>query len=215
MLQYLDNSQNAAGHINENYAREIMELHTLGVGSGYTQNDVQQLARILTGMGVNTHRPAAQDAEDPARRIIIARRACSSSIPTAMISATRHFLGATIKGDGIEEVDQGDRHPGRRAAHRALCLHASWRNISAATRRPIRLIQAMAATWLHSDGDIAQVLRTLFASPEFKASLGQKFKDPIHYAVSALARRLWPAGDPQRPAAAQLAEPHGRAALRP
>ena len=53
MLQYLDNSQNAAGHINENYARELMELHTLGVNGGYSQQDVQQLARILTGAGVN------------------------------------------------------------------------------------------------------------------------------------------------------------------
>ena len=52
MLMYLDNNQNAAGHINENYAREIMELHTLGVNAGYTQNDVQELARILTGVGV-------------------------------------------------------------------------------------------------------------------------------------------------------------------
>src|SRR5882757_7274912 len=53
MLQYLDNAQNAAGHINENYARELMELHTLGVGSGYTQDDIQELARILTGAGIN------------------------------------------------------------------------------------------------------------------------------------------------------------------
>ena len=45
--------QNAAGHINENYAREIMELHTMGVGSGYTQKDVQELARILTGVGID------------------------------------------------------------------------------------------------------------------------------------------------------------------
>jgi uncharacterized protein (DUF1800 family) len=50
MLQYLDNAQNAAGHINENYARELMELHTLGVGSGYTQQDIQELARVLTGV---------------------------------------------------------------------------------------------------------------------------------------------------------------------
>jgi hypothetical protein len=53
MLRYLDNADNARGHINENYAREIMELHTMGVGSGYTQEDVQELARILTGVGVN------------------------------------------------------------------------------------------------------------------------------------------------------------------
>ncbi|MBV8971976.1 MAG: DUF1800 family protein, partial [Sphingomonadaceae bacterium] len=53
MLVYLDNSQNAAGHINENYARELMELHTMGVGSGYTQHDVEELARILTGVGID------------------------------------------------------------------------------------------------------------------------------------------------------------------
>src|SRR6202035_247112 len=48
MLRYLDNTDNAAGHLNENYAREIMELHTMGVGSGYAQSDVEALARILT-----------------------------------------------------------------------------------------------------------------------------------------------------------------------
>src|SRR6202012_4262773 len=53
MLRYLDNDQNAAGHINENYARELMELHTLGVGGGYSQKDVEELARVLTGLGVN------------------------------------------------------------------------------------------------------------------------------------------------------------------
>ena len=53
MLVYLNNAQNARGHINENYAREVMELHTLGVGSGYTQTDVANLARVLTGLGVD------------------------------------------------------------------------------------------------------------------------------------------------------------------
>src|SRR3974390_1269408 len=53
MLRYLDNADNAVGHINENYAREIMELHSMGVGSGYTQADVEALARILTGVGVD------------------------------------------------------------------------------------------------------------------------------------------------------------------
>src|SRR6202012_2042572 len=53
MLRYLDNADTAAGHINENYAREIMELHTMGVGSGYSQKDVQELARILTGAGID------------------------------------------------------------------------------------------------------------------------------------------------------------------
>ena len=52
MLEFLDNAQNAKGHVNENYARELMELHTLGVNAGYTQNDVQEMVRILTGVGV-------------------------------------------------------------------------------------------------------------------------------------------------------------------
>src|SRR5258705_1609267 len=71
VLEYLDNAQSANGKINENYARELMELHTLGVsggpsGSHYTQSDVQELARVLTGVGVNF-----ADAEPklvPARR---------------------------------------------------------------------------------------------------------------------------------------------------
>ncbi len=53
MLRYLDNEQNAVGRINENFARELMELHTLGVDAGYSQQDVQELAKILTGVGVN------------------------------------------------------------------------------------------------------------------------------------------------------------------
>ena len=71
MLRYLDNAENARGHLNENYAREIMELHTLGVGAGYTQEDVTELARILTGVGFE---PCAGSAAAPSRR-------CARSCP--------------------------------------------------------------------------------------------------------------------------------------
>ncbi len=105
MLRYLDNDQNAAGHINENYAREIMELHTMGVGSGYTQKDVQELARILTGVGI---RPEARAAEAQARN------GSSSTSATGLFefNPNRHdfgdkvFLGHTIKGSGFAEVEQ-------------------------------------------------------------------------------------------------------------
>ncbi|MBI3229253.1 MAG: DUF1800 family protein, partial [Burkholderiales bacterium] len=53
MLRYLDNEHNAANKINENYARELMELHTMGVNGGYSQRDVQELARVLTGVGIS------------------------------------------------------------------------------------------------------------------------------------------------------------------
>src|SRR6476660_9486932 len=72
MLEYLDNAQSSKGKINENYARELMELHTLGVsggasGSRYTQQDVQELARVLTGVGVNLTggTPALSTAQEP------------------------------------------------------------------------------------------------------------------------------------------------------
>ena len=199
MLQYLDNSQNAAGHINENYAREIMELHTMGVGSGYTQNDVQQLARILTGMGVNMSGQPPKMQKN--------QRGPYFGANLTLFNPNRHdfgdkvFLGVTIKGAGLPEIDQAvailaaepaTAHYVSRELAEYFCCDAP----------PDSLVNAMAATYLRTDGSIAAVLRTLLASPEFKASLGQKFKDPIHYAVSRFARGLWPAGDHQRPAAA-------------
>jgi uncharacterized protein (DUF1800 family) len=183
MLEYLDNFQNANGHINENYAREIMELHTMGVGSGYTQNDVQQLARILTGMGVN------RSGQPP--RMQRNQRSAYFGLGLTLFNPNRHdfgdkqFLGLTIKGSGIPEIDQAvavlaaepaTAHFVSRELAEYFCCDAP----------PDSLVNAMAATYQRTDGRIASVLRTLFASPEFKASLGQKFKDPIHYAVSAL-----------------------------
>ena len=86
MLEYLDNAQSAVGKINENYARELMELHTLGVsggpsGSTYTQQDVQELARVLTGLPASTS-PARRRACRPTCRIALrAARIVSSSNP--------------------------------------------------------------------------------------------------------------------------------------
>ena len=183
MLVYLDNSQNAAGHINENYAREIMELHTLGVGSGYTQKDVQELARILTGMGVNfSGKPAAVK---PALTAYHRGEGLFEFNPNRHDFGDKIFLGTAITDKGIQEVDQAIailslEPPTARYISKELaeyfCCDAP----------PDTLVDAMAATFKSSDGDIASVLRTLFASPEFKASLGMKFKDPVHYAVSAL-----------------------------
>lgn len=183
MLQYLDNSQNAAGHINENYAREIMELHTMGVGSGYTQNDVQQLARILTGMGVNmSGRPPKMQNN---------QRGPYFGAGLTLFNPNRHdfgdklFLGVTVKGAGLQEIDQA---VAILAAEPATAHYVSQElaEYFCCDAPSVSLVNAMAATYLQTDGSIAQVLRTLFASPEFEASLGQKFKDPIHYAVSAL-----------------------------
>ena len=173
MIQYLDNQQNAVGHINENYAREIMELHTMGVGSGYTQQDVQELARILTGVGVNLNPRRMGDPN------------LVEFNPKRHDFGDKVFLGQTIKGRGLEEVAQAvsilSRQPA--TAHYVSTKLAQYFCCDAPSPA---LVNAMAATFLKSDGDISDVLRTLFASPEFAASLGKKFKDPMHWTVSAL-----------------------------
>jgi uncharacterized protein (DUF1800 family) len=180
MLQYLDNQQNAAGHINENFAREIMELHTMGVGSGYTQKDVQELARIFTGVGINFGAEAR-----PQLQARLARTDDIAFNPRRHDSGDKLFLGQTIKGGGAEEAAQAllilSRQPA--TAHFVSKQLAEYFCCDAPSER---LVGAMAATFQRTDGDIAAVLRTLFTAPEFTASLGHKFKDPIHYAVSAV-----------------------------
>src|SRR6201994_922000 len=104
MLRYLDNAENAAGRINENYAREIMELHTLGVGSGYTQKDVQELARILTGVGVNLT-PDGPKVR-PALRSQMVRDGLFVFNPNRHDYGDKIFLGHRINGRGLAEVDQ-------------------------------------------------------------------------------------------------------------
>ena len=96
MLRYLDNDQNAKGKINENYAREIMELHSMGVGSGYSQQDVQELARILTGVGVD-QKPDAPRLKPELQPLYI-RAGLFEFNPARHDFGTKHFLGHTIRG---------------------------------------------------------------------------------------------------------------------
>jgi uncharacterized protein (DUF1800 family) len=183
MLRYLDNDQNAAGHINENYAREIMELHTLGVGSGYSQKDVQELARILTGVGVDIspEAPRLKAAYQPLQ----VREGLFEFNPNRHDFGDKVFLGHTIKGSGFGEVEQAldilARDPAT-AHHISAQLAAYFMGDTP----PAAVVERMAKAFQHSDGDIATILRTLFTSREFEASLGKAFKDPMHYTVSAV-----------------------------
>jgi len=183
MLRYLDNAQNAAGHINENYAREIMELHTMGVGSGYTQKDVQELARILTGVGVDSS-PNTPNLK-PQYRDLYVRAGLFEFNPNRHDFGDKVFLGHTIRGSGFGEVEEAldilSREPA--TAHH-ICLQLATYFIG--DNPPAEVVDRMAQTFQRSDGDIAQVLKTLFRSREFDASLGRAFKDPVHYAVSSV-----------------------------
>jgi uncharacterized protein (DUF1800 family) len=167
MLVYLDNAQNAAGRLNENYARELLELHTLGVDGGYTQRDVQELARVLTGLGIEPDRgemrfhPRRHDFGD------------------------KQLLGSTVGGTGFAEIEQ---MLDRLARHPSTASFVS-RKIAqylVADAPPPALLERMRQRFIDSDGDIAQVLQAMIESPEFTASLGHQFKDPLHYVVSSL-----------------------------
>jgi uncharacterized protein (DUF1800 family) len=182
MLQYLDNNQNAAGHINENYARELMELHTLGVGGGYSQQDVQELARILTGVGVN-----AGDAPKlkPEWQRAYLRRGAFEFNPARHDFGNKTYLGHTIEGRGFGEVEAAvslivAQPSCARFVSRQLAIYFVADNPSSA------LVERMAQTFMHTDGDIAAVLRTMFMSHEFDSELGGKFKDPRRYVISAV-----------------------------
>lgn len=185
MLRYLDNADNAAGHINENYAREIMELHTMGVGSGYTQADVEALARILTGVGIDL-KPEDPKLK-PELQSQLVREGAFEFNPARHDYGDKVFLGHPIKGQGLAEVDEAldllVRHP-------ATAMHVS-RQIATyfvADNPPDSLVQKMAQSFKTSDGDIAAVLSTMIHAPEFSASLkpGARFKDPAEYIFSAV-----------------------------
>ncbi|MRX11183.1 DUF1800 family protein [Pseudoduganella sp. FT25W] len=183
MIRYLDNEQNAANRINENYAREIMELHTLGVDGGYSQADVQQLARILTGVGVNMTEKTPDVRRDKQSQYV--RKGLFEFNPNRHDYGDKTFLGQTLKGRGLAEVDEAldrlSRSPATaRYVSRKLAIYF------VADEPPPQLVERMAARFQATNGDIAAVLRVMFDAPEFTQSLGAKFKDPVHYVVAAV-----------------------------
>jgi len=183
MQRYLDNAQNAAGHINENYAREIMELHTMGVGSGYTQHDVEELARILTGVGVDANPENPHLSPELEGQLV--RNGLFEFNPARHDYGDKIFLGHTIKGRGFSEVDEAldilARHPAT-AHHIALRIATYF----VADDPPKPLIDRMTDAFQLSDGDIATVLRAMVDAPEFASAQGGKFKDPLRYVLSAV-----------------------------
>ncbi|MEO6972387.1 MAG: DUF1800 domain-containing protein [Rhodoferax sp.] len=181
MLVYLDNVQNAAGHINENYAREIMELHTMGVGSGYSQHDVQELARFMTGVGVDfgPQRPYLM------RLPGYEREGAFEFNPRRHDFGPKEFLGQPIRSHGLAEFDEALDRVARAPATARFISHelaVYWLS----DNPPPALIERMAQTFQHSDGDIAATLQTLLTSREFAQSAGRKFKDPMRYVISAV-----------------------------
>ncbi len=194
MLEYLDNAQSATGRVNENYARELMELHTLGVsggpsGSRYGQGDVQELARVLTGVGLN-----ATDAVPklpPPRQRLYLRDGLFEFNPNRHDFGAKILLNERITGAGFPEVEEAVTLLIRQPAT-ARFISRKLATYFAADDPPPALVGAMAETFRRTDGDVAAVLRAMFLAPEFTATLSgprggpRKFKDPMPFVVSSL-----------------------------
>jgi uncharacterized protein (DUF1800 family) len=194
MLFYLDNAQNAApgskgpngreDGLNENYARELMELHTLGVNGGYTQDDVVALARILTGWSLV--RPAALPEKGSGFVFYPARHD----------QGAKHFLGRDIAGNGQAEGEQAlDMLASSPATARHIALKLAQYFVADAP--PPALVDGLAGRFGETDGDIREVLKTLFARPEFRDSAGAKYKTPYRFVLSATRAAGIPVHKPQ------------------
>ena len=167
MLTYLDNQANEKTAPNENYARELMELHTLGVDGGYTQQDVMELARCLTGWNVKEHFWLGdfvfkEDLHD---------------------TGTKRVLGRTIPNSGIREAEQVIEvlvtHP---SSARFIATKLTRRFI--ADEPPQEIVEKAAQTFLETNGDIKSVLRVVLLDG---LPLAQpKYKRPADFALSAL-----------------------------
>ena len=183
MLVYLDNQANQSGAPNENYAREVMELHTLGIDGGYSQQDVENLARCLTGWSVKEHFWRGEFRFDRQRHD----------------DNPKQVLGLTIEPQGQVEAErvlaQLADHPST-AVHLARKLAASF----VADDPPAWLVDRTARAFSASGGDLRTTLRTLLL--DGLSVMRPKFKRPQDFVLSCL-RQLQ--GQMEEPAA--LLEP--------
>jgi len=169
MLTYLDGASNIAEHPNENYARELLELYTLGVDGGYTEEDIRQAARALTGWTIHPRTANGfyfnpEDHDDGPKQVL------GHSMPA----------GRGLE-DGLQLLVIAAQHPST-ARHLSfkLCRHF------VSDDPPESLVQSAAQVWQATEGDIPSVLRHIFTSAEFYAAAGQKLRRPLEFFIAAL-----------------------------
>ena len=175
--------QRAGKGLNENYGRELLELHTLGVAGGYTQTDVIEVARAFTGW---TH--SLIDFRNP-RRVILAP---NGKVAAFRFDSTAHDADAKVvlgtmlpAGRGLEDGEQVlDILAGHPSTARFIARKLAVRFVSETP--PDALVDRAAATFLRTDGDIRAVLRTIVTSPEFfsRDVYGTKVKSPLELVLS-------------------------------
>lgn len=187
-----------SGGLNENYAREVMELHTLGVDGGYTQSDVTQAARILTGwtiapMGQEGYGAAMKKIIDQVGEEHLKKRGFVKEgdflfVPNRhdneeKIVLGHHFAAGGGYEEGLELFDLLANHP---ATAKFISTKLATRFVN--DNPPQSLIDKMAKTFSKSKGDIRQVMMTMVSAPEFwsSAAIREKTKSPFELTISAV-----------------------------
>lgn len=178
--------------INENYARELMELHTIGVEGGYTQKDVQEVARCLTGWTIFAPRGAAaatQAMKDGPRADMLRENAGKFFFnPRAHDDGEKVVLGHKIPAgggikDGLMVLDILARHPAT-----AKFVATKLARYFVSDNPPAAVVDSAAAAFTKSNGDIRETLRAIFTSPEFNSleAYRGKVKRPFELTISAI-----------------------------
>ena len=187
MLYYLDNWESVGPNseegsnnrgkglkrgLNENYGRELMELHTLGVDGGYTQRDVTEVSRCFTGWTIHNPQRGGQFEFNPRRHDNGEKMVLGVKIPA----------GGGME-DGLKVLDMLSRSP--QTAH-FISKELAMRFVS--DNPPAALVDRMAKAFLSTDGDLREVMRSMFTSPEFwlPENLHAKVKTPLEMMASAM-----------------------------
>ena len=173
MLVYLDQAASRGESPNENYARELMELHTVGVESGYSHHDVVELARVLTGWTVASPRNRKLE---PGTYYFD---------PEIHDNGEKHVMHMMISPGG---EDEGTQILDMLASHASTARFISQklaRRFVSDSPSP-ELVDALSGVFIQSDGDTRQLLRVILNSDDFKASAAQKFKKPLDFFISTL-----------------------------
>ena len=186
MILYLDQErsigpnsvvgQRRGGDLNENLARELLELHTLGAGSGYSQDDVRQMAELLTGLGLDRDGQLAfrpNNAEPGGETILGTLYGSEAQARLADIRAALRDLAVR---------PETARHLSGKLADHFL-----------SDRPDPGLVEAMAERWLETGGDLMAVMRTMLDDPAAWDPAPGRVKRPLHYLVSALRALAVPA----------------------
>ena len=157
--------------LNENYGRELMELHTLGVNGGYTQRDVTEVARVFTGWTIDGPQKGGgfkfeERMHDHGEKLVLG-----------------HRIKADSEKEGRKVLHILAHHP---STAKFVCTKLAMRFVS--DNPPPSLVDRMAQTFLKKDGDIREVLRTMFRSPDFWSpdAYRAKVKTPLEFMVSAV-----------------------------